>query len=429
MSRTLVHRFPTSVVLATLALMASAGCKSPAERARVLTKDQQQQIAEHVLSAAPTPKTILDVDFEGHLRLLGFDLEGEPKAGSKLTLSMYFRVDKPLTGDWKIFVHFESPGKRRQPYDHYGVGDLYPVVEWKQGQIVRDRLEIEIPADWPGGKTQILVGLYDWLAWSKASQNRRLKIEGKGKELATNDDRIVLTTIDVSGGKPGGSSAERTPRAAPTSYRALKMTTAPTIDGQLEALWESVRPTADFRQPDGRPLRAEIATRAKMAWDDQNLYVAWTTKDPDIQNRHAEHDATLWEGDVVELFLQPDDGSGHYYELQFAPNLATFDAKFTGHRQPAWQSAKDWESKVKSAVFVEGSVNGDGTDRGWMVEVAVPWSAFGLDAAPVGRTWSANLYRIDSAGTHDLQHMGAWAPVGGDFHALGDAGRIHFAGP
>lgn len=421
-----------AVSAAALGLVVSAaGCKSPAERKRVLTKDQQQQIADNVLTQAPTPKTASDIDFEGHIRLLGYDLEGEPKAGQRLSVTMYYRVDKPLTGDWKVFVHFEAPGKRRQPYDHYGVGDLYPVGQWKQGEIIRDRVDIDIPADWPAGKTQLLVGFFDWGAWSKANQNRRLKIQGEGRKLATNDDRVVLTTVEVTGGKPTppavrGSRGARGPQ--PT-LRAPKLTAAPTIDGRTDdEAWKHVRPTGAFQQPDGKPLRDTLQTTARIAWDDTNLYVAWETRDDDIQNRFVDHDSTLWEGDVVELFLAPDDGGGTYYEVQFAPNGGTFDARFTGHRQPAWKEAAAWEANAKSAVHLEGNVNAEGEDKSWSVEAAIPWSAFGLQGAPVGRTWKANLYRIDNKGTHDMSYMGTWVPVGGDFHALEPAGRLHFAG-
>lgn len=418
-----------ALCLALLIAPAFTGCKSPAERKRVLTKDQQQQIADNVLSAAPTPKNPLDIDFEGHLRLLGYDLDGAPKAGERLSVTMYFRVDKPLTGDWKIFVHFEAPGKRRQPYDHYGVGDLYPVAEWKKGEIVKDKVDIEIPADWPAGKTQILVGLFDWGAWSKANQNRRLKIAGEGRKMATNDDRIVLTTVEVTGGKAGGAAQVRPPRGSQPTLRAPKLEAAPTIDGRLDdEAWRHVRPTAPFRQPDGKPLRDSLETTARIAWDDDNLYVAWQTKDDDIQNRFIDHDSTLWEGDVVELFLAPDDAGGTYYELQFAPNGGSFDAKFTGHRQPQWKTAAAWESEAKSALHLDGSVNADGADQGWSVEAAIPWKAFGRSGPPTGRTWKANLYRIDHKGTHDMSYMGTWVPVGGDFHALDSAGRIHFAG-
>ncbi len=418
-----------SLALLVLAVTAFAGCKSPAERRRVLTKDQQQQIADNVLATAPSPKTVADVDFEGHIRLLGYDVDGVPKAGETIRITSYYRVDKPVSGDWKIFVHFESPGKRRQPFDHYGVGDLYPVGEWKKGEIIADKVDIAIPADWPSGKTQVLIGFFDWGAWSKAGQNRRLKVAGEGRKLATNDDRVILTTIDVVGGRPGGAAVARTPREAQPTLRAVRVSVAPTIDGRLDdPAWESVRPTAKFSQPDGKALDDAHETTARVAWDDDNLYVAWQTRDADIQNRYREHDSTLWEGDVVELFLAPDDADGAYYELQFAPNLGHFDAKFSGHRQPAWQTAAAWESEAKFAVHVDGTVNGDGPDQGWSVEAAIPWKAFGLLAAPMGRTWQANFYRIDSAGTHDLSHMGAWVPIGGDFHALSQAGRIHFSG-
>lgn len=417
-------KMPRIALLLAATVLVLVGCKSPAQRARVLTKDQEQSISENVLKQAPKLQHDRKINFEDRVMLLGYDLKGAPKAGTTIELSMYFKVNKPVSGDWKIFVHFEAPGKRRQPFDHYGVGNLYPVGQWKKGEIVRDKVSIAIPKDWPNGKTQLLVGFFDWGAWSKASQNRRLKLAAGSKKDGTADDRALVTTVDVTGGAKAGAAPKRRPKAVAPTYKALKMAKAPTLDGKLDE-WTSVRPTAKFKQPDGRPLNKAYETSARITWDDTHLYVAYETKDDDIRNTHTANDSTLWEGDVVEMFVQPA-GSAAYYEFQWTPAKATFDAKFTGHRKPAWQEAAKWNAGGKNGVMLDGSVNSDeGADKSWTVEAAIPFSALGGAPKP-GATWTINLYRIDSKGTHNLAFMGAWAPVGGDFHGLSGAGKVTF---
>ena len=425
-----------STLLATLALaVAVSGCKRPASQTIVLTKDQEQQIADNILNAPPAMQQKLDVKFEDKLTLLGYDLKGTPaKKGGAVDLTMYFRVDEPVHGDWKIFVHFEAAGKRRQPFDHYGIGGLYPVGSWKKGEIIKDTVNIQIPGDWPSDvQSQILVGVFDWGAWSKAGQDRRLKIVSAGAAKSLPDDRIVLTTFDVGGGAAaGGAALERAPRGDEPAavYAALQTATAPIIDGKIDdAVWASAAALGRFRQPDGQPLSAALSTSAKLAWDKDNLYFSATTRDGDIRNDHAANDATLWEGDVIELFLALPGKDGQYVELQFAPNGARFDAHFTGHRSPEWPEAAKFESGLKHAVQVSGSVNGDGeADTSWQVEASIPWKGLGLEGAPAaGTKLAANVYRIDNKGPHDLKFMGTWAPVGNDFHQLQGAGTITLA--
>jgi hypothetical protein len=423
-----MHRTTARLVLAsaTLAALAGAGCRRPSGQTISLTKDQEQQIAEHVLAAPPANlQNKLEVKFEDKISLLGYDVTGEAKKGGAFDVTMYWRVNEPVPGDWKVFVHFESPGKKRQPFDHYGVGGLYPVQSWKKGEIVKDTVHIEVPGDWPDGPTQILVGFFDWGALTKG-QDRRLKVE-PGKGLP--DDRLLLTTLNVGGGgeapRAGGAAQARLP-AMPALYEVTRVEAPLQIDGKAdEPAWQAARTTGPYKQPDGQPLNGDIAANARLLWDDAHLYVTVQVRDQDVQNKFDADDATLWEGDVAEMFVQLPGGDGKYIELQWAPNGKRFDALFTGHRQPEWQEAAKWSSAMTSAVTVDGTV-GDGVgDRGWTVEAAIPWKALGLDKAPeAGTRLSANLYRIDHAGTHDPGHMGAWAPVGGDFHKLDGAGSL-----
>ena len=428
-------RILTALALATAVALAP-GCRRPTGQNIVLTKDQEQQIAENVLAAPPaTIGNKSEIKFEDKITMVGWELKGTPKKGETFDLVMYFRVDQPVHGDWKVFVHLESPGKRRQPFDHYGVGGLYPIANWKKGEIIRDTVTIQIPGDWPDGGTQILVGFFDWGAWSKASQDRRLKVTGGADGKVQGDERLLLTTIDLggAGAQAGGEAQAPTPRPAEAPTLTVPTTSAaPTIDGKLDdAVWQRGEAFAAFQRPDGQPGNADLATTARFAWDADNLYVAVTTKDSDLRNAHTANDATLWEGDVVELFLELPGQGGKYVELQWSPNGSRFDARFTAPRTPEWPEAAKFESGMKHAVHLDGDVNqGDSGDRGFVVEAAVPWKGLGLDAAPApGTRTLANMYRIDDKGTHDLAHMLALAPVGGDFHKLQGAATFVFAGP
>jgi hypothetical protein len=433
-----MRTFRTFVLsIATLAVALSAnGCKRPSAQAIVLTKDQEQVIAASVLTAPPADlDQKLEVKFEDKLTLLGYKIEPKDgaKPGSTAALTLYWRVDQPLPGDWKIFVHLEAPGAQHRPtFDHYGVGDLYHLSMWKKGEIIKDTSNLEIPGNWPSAKTQVIIGVYDWGAWTKAQQNRRLKITNAPKDTALADDRLLLTTIDIGGGgapAAGGAANEAPPQAKGPEYAVGQAAQKPVIDGKLdEAMWQTAKSVGAFKQPNGGAFSPALAADVKLAWDNENLYLGAKVNDDDARNTHTKNDDTTWEGDVVELFLQVP-GKEDYYELQWTPAGSTFDAHFTGHRQPAWEEAAKFQTNMTSKVVVDGEVNQDGQDKGWVVEAAIPWKALGFESAPAaGAKFLANLYRIDDKGTHDFQHMAAWAPVGGDFHQLNGAGTLVLGG-
>ena len=415
-----------------MVLSLGAGCRRPAGQQIVLTKDQEQQIAANVMAVPPaTLQVKADTKFEDKVVLLGYDIVGKPKKGGTFDLVMYFRVDQPIAGDWKVFVHFEAPGKRRTPFDHYGVNGLYPVGQWKKGEIIKDVVSIAVPSDWEPTDAQILIGFFDWGLYNSTQGDRRLKVESPGGLSVDKDGRVLLATVPLEGGAaPGGAATEPTPvnlRQIAQVAEALKeaqigkVAAPPTIDGKDDdAAWKGIVPLQIGHQPDSRPLNTAIAATAKLAWDDTNLYFT----------AHAANDSTLWEGDVIEFFMRLPGQDGKYIEVQIAPNGARIDALFTGPRQPKWEEASKHETGMEHKVTVDGDVNADGADKGFTVEAKIPWKGLGLSAAPAeGTVIEANMYRIDDKGTHDLAHMLALAPVGGDFHKLQGAATFVFAGP
>src|SRR5262249_8806804 len=133
------------------------------------------------------------------------------------------------------------------------------------------------------------------------------------------------------------------------------------------------------------------------------------------------------------------NGKG-YIELQVAPNNNVFDTFLPEYRKyedtlDPKRKPYDWNSKIKTAVKVDGTLNKRGdTDTGWSVEIALPLAdANGLNATGVklppafGDSWKINMYRMD-APEGKAQQAAAWSPpLVGDFHALDKFGEIVFA--
>lgn len=438
----LSSRTPLALLALALLSLGAEGCRRPAGQQIVLTKDQEQQIAENVLAAPPAAmQNKVDCKFEDKITLLGYDIKGQPKKGGTFDLVMYYRVDQPVQGDWKIFVHFEAPGKRRQPFDHYGVGGLYPVGQWKKGEIIRDVVQVQVPGDWADNSAQVLIGFFDWGLYTASQGDRRLRVAAPGTTTVQGDGRVLLTTVQLDGAaeepKAGGAGNEPTPKldlqaAAAVAnmikqYQVGKAASAPVIDGKDDE-WQAVPTLPVSIQPNGQPLPNNIRGTARLQWDADNLYFTARFRDDDVKNSHTANDSELWEGDNVELFLRLPGQDGKYYELQFSPNGAHFDAMFTAPRTPKWEEASKFDSGMELKTTTDGTVNADGPDVGFAVEAKIPWKNLGLSGAPaVGTSIDANVYRIDDKGTHDMGHMGVWAPVGGDFHKLDGAGKLTIA--
>ena len=182
-------------------------------------------------------------------------------------------------------------------------------------------------------------------------------------------------------------------------YRAARTLDTVRIDGRLsEFTWAALPRVGKFtniRRSAGTALAgAEAATEATIAWDDQNLYVAFTCHDAQPWGTMFERDSKLWEQEVVEVFLDPDGDGKNYPELEVTPHNVVVDLLIPAPRQGAHTAAK-WD--IKGLQTAVGKHSG-----GWTVEVAIPWDslgASGITRAPTsGDRWRVGLYRIERPG-------------------------------
>lgn len=174
---------------------------------------------------------------------------------------------------------------------------------------------------------------------------------------------------------------------------------APTIDGRVDdASWQSA---AHFTLPLG--YEAQPATSVFAAFDDGKLYLAFVC---DLylhaapQAARRERDGGAWKDDCIELWFDPSgEGSGVY---QFVVNAA--DSIYDSFAEDA-DYDPDWDHAVSVG------------EKAWMVEVAIPCQALGLQEWPA--TLNFNLGRNGPA--LDLRALSG---------SYGDtsAAQLHFAG-
>ncbi len=206
----------------------------------------------------------------------------------------------------------------------------------------------------------------------------------------------------------------------------VERTTGPIqIDGiDNEKDWGRARSSAPFVAAVGGP-EVHGEARARLLWDDQNLYVFVNVKDRDVKSKYEMRDDPLWNADCIELFIDADGSRNGYVELQVNPLNTHFDAWFPQTR--AQPHSFKWNGKYVSSVAVDGTANKhDDKDNGWNVEMAIPFTdvrggdpAMKIDIPPKPRTtWRINAVRID-ANEGDKMRFSSWTPIPiQDFHAI-----------
>ncbi len=202
--------------------------------------------------------------------------------------------------------------------------------------------------------------------------------------------------------------AMRVPEGAPAlkgpfSQAAPKAITMPMIDGKLDdpcwaqAVWSD--PFVDIEGAEKpKPL---YATRVKMVWDDQGLYIAARLEEPHLQGTLKYHDSYIFHADNdFEVFIDPDGDCHDYGELELNALGTTWDLLLTKPYRNGGRALDSWEIKgLRVAIGVEGTLNNPtDTDTAWTVEIAIPWRSLGEIGGGVprpGDRWRINFSRVE----------------------------------
>jgi len=176
--------------------------------------------------------------------------------------------------------------------------------------------------------------------------------------------------------------AQLTTRSADIRRRA-EGDEPPEIDGDLsDEIWAGTPALEPFlpylTATDAPPAQTE----AHVAYDDADLYIAVRCVEPDPEAMSitgTKRDDSIWEGESVDVFLQPTDQAPGYYHFIVNPEGVVWDATANGEQDLGYNP--DWNHATTIA------------DDSWTLELAIPWSALKMGIPKPGTTLKANLCR------------------------------------
>ena len=155
-------------------------------------EEDRNPLLHSVRNTAPEKMDLrLGVDLDGKVELAGADLsDKEVRLGNAFDLTLHFRVKKPITRTYKVFVHVDTSGHRidTSTTDHEPVAGLYKTTDWQPGDWIADTHRIKLPLiGTPTGRYTIWAGLFVGDTRMKASP--RPKHDG--------DNRVRIGHIQV----------------------------------------------------------------------------------------------------------------------------------------------------------------------------------------------------------------------------------------
>ena len=199
-------------------------------------------------------------------------------------------------------------------------------------------------------------------------------------------------------------TAAATAAEIPRRYECHRAAGAVRVDGRIDdAEWGTAPWTEGFVdiQGDAKP-RPRFRTRVKMLWDDEYFYIAAELEEPHVWGTLTRHDSVIFHDNDFEVFIDPNGDTLEYYELEINALNTTWDLFLPKPYRFGGKADNRWEIPgMRTAVRVDGTRNDPrDRDRGWTVEIALPWKALGeyahRPAPPMpGDEWRVNFSRVE----------------------------------
>lgn len=205
----------------------------------------------------------------------------------------------------------------------------------------------------------------------------------------------------------------------PTAY-ALLLKEAVNAEGFPEkSAWEkapAIRFDADWRGLQADPQRA---TEVRLLWNRETLFLRFRAQYRELNIfPSARPDGwrdQLWERDVAEVFLQPEDGDPLVYkEFEISPNNFWIDLNISHGAKEEMRSGLR-----RRAAF-------DAHEHVWTAELAVPMRSL-TKAFDPAKPWRVNFYRVE--GAKEPRFYSAWSPTmtpAPNFHVPAAFGHLVF---
>lgn len=171
------------------------------------------------------------------------------------------------------------------------------------------------------------------------------------------------------------------------------------LDGRLDKdFWKDIPFTDAFPDIEGeiRPV-PRFRTRAKLAWDNENLYIGALLEGDEIWATLTEHDSVIFHDNDFEIFIDPDSDTQAYIEYEMNALNTTWDLLLTKAYRDMGIPINGLEiSGLRSAVYIDGELNRpDADNRFWSVEVVLPFTTLKECSAAKRPPVAGEYYRMN----------------------------------
>ena len=263
---------------------------------------------------------------------------------------------------------------------------------WKHAEALHNaRPEADTVVKYPCEELDVLLGLLERAAGlTVADSNERRRVE-----LVRADVRKLRDTL-------GAPLVRDVPALA-----AARAAGPIQVDGDLAApAWQNSLPQGFvLKNGEAAPYRSLLVS----THDAAHLYIGIVNIEPQLEKLVVNAvpgsvDASVWEDDCIEVFISPDAAQPkRSYQVVINPAGAVWDGAYGLPEpgpglfgcQPAWRCAGLRVAASRAAGR-------------WTVELAIPWTALGLDGERLPERLALNAYRCRRCGAEPV--LSAWSP-------------------
>jgi hypothetical protein len=171
-------------------------------------------------------------------------------------------------------------------------------------------------------------------------------------------------------------------------------------------------------------------TKAKVLYSETGIYFLFNCEDQKLTSTMKGDNLNLYEEDVVEVFLWPDENFPVYFEYELSPfnfelPIIVPNKKGTFLGWLPWHYDGDRRTQHATSI-IRGTMESGSDVSGWIAEFFIPYKLLNplIQGRPnPGDHWRANMYRID----YDNGMVPfAWQKTTKTFHEYNKFGTFNF---
>ncbi len=185
----------------------------------------------------------------------------------------------------------------------------------------------------------------------------------------------------------------------PPVYVCRRASAPFTLDGNLnKEFWANAPFTELFQDIEGPHMPApRFPTRAKLLWDDENLYIGAVLDGDEIWGTVTGRDEVIFHDNDFEVFIDPDSDTQQYYEFEMNVLNTVWDLFLPVAYRDGGDALNGYDIHgLKTAVSVDGSINDPSAgSRSWSVEIVMPFAALTECLARKGAPKPGDYFRLN----------------------------------